>query len=49
MLRVRAQEALGDRSHLAEFHDVVLREGVIPLSTLGRVVEEYIERKLAET
>lgn len=46
-LRSRAQTELGARFDLAEFHDVVLREGVIPLSTLERVVKEYIELKLA--
>ncbi len=50
MLHAWAWEAPRDRFDLAEFHDVVPREGVIPLSALERVVEEeYIERELAAT
>ena len=41
-LRERAREVLGDRFSLREFHNVVLRTGVVPLSILEQVVDEYI-------
>ncbi len=47
-LRSRAQTELGARFNLPEFHDVVLREGVIPLSTLEQVVDDYIARASAD-
>ena len=41
-LRRRAEETLGNRFDVREFHDVVLRNGAIPLSLLEEVVEAYI-------
>jgi len=41
-LRDRARKALGDKFDLREFHDVVLKNGSMPLNLLERVVEAYI-------
>jgi uncharacterized protein (DUF885 family) len=41
-LRDRAQKALGPRFDLRVFHDVVLRNGTIPLDLLEEEVETYI-------
>ena len=40
-LRAEAEKTLGDRFHLPSFHDVVLGSGVVPLSTLGRMVADW--------
>jgi uncharacterized protein (DUF885 family) len=45
--RQRAMEQLGDQFDLKEFHNVVLGNGSMPLSVLERVVQDYIEAKLA--
>lgn len=44
-LREMAMEALGDQFDLKEFHNVVLRNGSMPLEILERVVEDYIDAK----
>lgn len=41
-LRERAQKELGDKFDLRKFHDVVLKNGSMPLSILEQVVGEYI-------
>lgn len=41
-LRARAKEKLGDRFDLRTFHDVVLGVGMVPLTILEKVVDEYI-------
>ena len=46
-LRKRAQTELGDKFDLREFHDVVLKNGALPLEILERQVNEYIARKKA--
>jgi uncharacterized protein (DUF885 family) len=42
-LRDRARKALGDKFDLRKFHDVVLKNGSMPLNILERVVEAYIQ------
>ncbi|MCH2058223.1 MAG: DUF885 domain-containing protein [Thalassotalea sp.] len=42
-LRQRAQDVLGDRFDLRDFHDVVLKNGAVPLDILEQLVEKYIE------
>ncbi len=41
-LRDKARKALGDKFDLRKFHDVVLKNGSMPLSLLERVVDAYI-------
>ena len=41
-LRERAREALGDQFSVREFHTVVLRTGIVPLSILEQVVDGYV-------
>jgi uncharacterized protein (DUF885 family) len=44
-LREKAKLELGDNFDLKEFHDVILRNGTIPLDLLENVVDEWLERK----
>ncbi len=46
-LRQRAQQQLGERFKLTDFHDVVLKNGSMPLAILERVVDQYIADKKA--
>jgi len=41
-LRQKARQALGDKFDLRQFHDVILKNGSMPLSLLEQVVNEYI-------
>jgi len=41
-LRQRAEQALGDDFDVKEFHEVVLKNGAMPLAILGRVVDQWI-------
>ncbi|MBT8443862.1 MAG: DUF885 domain-containing protein [Gammaproteobacteria bacterium] len=42
-LRERAREALGDRFSIQEFHDVVLKLGIVPLTIVEDAVDRYID------
>lgn len=42
-LREQAKKVLGDRFDLRDFHDVVLKNGAVPLDILERLVQQYIE------
>jgi uncharacterized protein (DUF885 family) len=44
-LREHARKELGDDFDLAEFHDVVLKNGAVPLDILERLINEYIASK----
>ena len=44
-LRKRAQERLGDRFSIREFHDAVLSSGSVPLPVLEDQIEAYITSK----
>ncbi len=44
-LREEARRALGTRFDVREFHDIVLRNGAIPLSTLRTLVGDWVRSK----
>jgi len=41
-LRKKAEDELGENFNIKDFHDLILSYGSIPLSTLERIVDEYI-------
>lgn len=41
-LREKAQQALGERFRLADFHDQILTHGALPMTLLERVVDDWI-------
>lgn len=44
-IRENAKQTLGDKFDLAEFHDVVLKNGAVPLDILARIVDDYVKSK----
>jgi uncharacterized protein (DUF885 family) len=48
-LRSRAEESLGARFNVREFHDAVLANGAVPLGTLERLIAEWIGQKTRES
>lgn len=47
-LRKKAEENLGERFDLREFHDQILKNGSMPLSTLEDIINNYIDNKQYE-
>ncbi len=45
-LRHTAQEKLGDQFDIRQFHDVVLRNGAVPLNVLESLVNDWIDNTL---
>ena len=41
-LREKAKTELGDKFDIRQFHDVVLKNGAVPLDVLEQLVDEYI-------
>jgi uncharacterized protein (DUF885 family) len=46
-LREKAMNELGDKFDLRDFHDVVLKNGAVPLDILERIVDNYIASTLS--
>ena len=44
-LRSNAEEKLGKDFDIAEFHDVILANGSVPLAVLEQLVDEWIDTK----
>lgn len=45
-IREDAKSRLGDKFNLPEFHDVVLKNGAVPLDILAKIVDNYVNEKL---
>jgi len=44
-LRREAEEALGDRFDIRDFHEIILEEGTVTLSIMDKRVKSYIDNK----
>ena len=47
-LREKAKTALGDKFDIRQFHDVVLKNGAVPLDVLEQLVDQYIQSAKAK-
>ena len=43
-LRARAEETLGNKFNIREFHDALLKEGALPLNEVETIVNNYINQ-----
>ena len=48
-LRQQAEQRLGEKFDLRDFHDTVLAQGSVPLSVLEESILEWIKTTLAES
>jgi len=48
-LRAKAKQALGDQFDIRDFHDVVLKNGAVPLDILEIFIDNYISETLNES
>ncbi len=48
MARANAEEKLGDKFDIKQFHDVVLGAGAVPISMMHARVERWIEESLVQ-
>ncbi|MEM1121496.1 MAG: DUF885 domain-containing protein, partial [Bacteroidota bacterium] len=48
-LRKLAEQELGDSFEITDFHDTLLKNGSVPLSTLERIIQQYIISKRQNT
>ncbi|MDO7084294.1 DUF885 domain-containing protein [Pseudocolwellia sp. AS88] len=46
-LREKSRKLLGDKFDIKEFHDIVLKNGPVPLNVLSELVDSYIESNKA--
>ena len=46
-LRALAEQRLGSKFDVREFHDVVLRDGPLPLDMLDQQVQDYLQSALS--
>ena len=42
-LRAKAKKALGDKFDIKQFHNVILKNGAVPLTILEKLVNKYIK------
>lgn len=42
-LREKAKQELGDKFDLKEFHNVVLKNGAVPMNILEKIIDDYID------
>ena len=47
-LREEAQQRLGDDFDIRQFHEVVLRDGAVPLEILEELINDWVEETLSE-
>jgi uncharacterized protein (DUF885 family) len=47
-LREKAKNKLGDQFDLKDFHNVVLKNGAVPLAILEELIDHYINMTLAK-